>query len=82
MTKTERRVKWKRRLIYIPRLLAAGVTSLKIEGRLKSPEYVASVTQHYRAAIDATLADRFIQLSDAQAEEMELDFLSLLGVNL
>ena len=59
---------------YIPRLLAAGVTSLKIEGRLKSPEYVASVTQHYRAAIDATLADRFVQLSGPQAEEMELTF--------
>ena len=33
-------------------LAQAGVTSLKIEGRLKSPEYVASITRVYRAALD------------------------------
>jgi U32 family peptidase len=33
-------------------LMAAGVAALKIEGRLKSAEYVASATRHYRAAID------------------------------
>ena len=31
---------------------AAGVASLKIEGRLKSPEYVASITRVYRQALD------------------------------
>lgn len=36
----------------LPELIQAGVTSLKIEGRLKTPEYVASVTQVYRQAID------------------------------
>ncbi|MBL9137880.1 MAG: U32 family peptidase [Verrucomicrobiales bacterium] len=36
----------------LPDLLRAGVRSLKIEGRLKSPEYVASITRVYRAAID------------------------------
>ena len=30
----------------------AGVASLKIEGRLKSPEYVASITRVYRQALD------------------------------
>ena len=30
----------------------AGVRSLKIEGRLKTPEYVANITHHYRKAID------------------------------
>jgi putative protease len=39
----------------IPQLLAAGVTSLKIEGRLKTPEYVASVTRIYRKALDNAL---------------------------
>ena len=34
------------------RLIKAGVTSLKIEGRLKSPEYVACVTSIYRKYID------------------------------
>jgi putative protease len=34
------------------RLAEAGVASLKIEGRMKSPLYVASVTAHYRAILD------------------------------
>ncbi len=37
----------------IPELIAAGVCSFKIEGRLKTPEYVANITRHYRQAIDA-----------------------------
>ncbi len=36
----------------LPAILRAGVTCLKIEGRLKSPEYVAQVTRVYRDAID------------------------------
>jgi putative protease len=36
----------------IPELIRLGVMSFKIEGRLKTPEYVASVTQVYRHAID------------------------------
>jgi U32 family peptidase len=36
----------------LPELVRAGVASLKIEGRLKSPEYVASITKVYRAALD------------------------------
>ena len=36
----------------LPELVRAGVASLKIEGRLKSPEYVASVTKVYRQALD------------------------------
>ncbi|MBL9152909.1 MAG: U32 family peptidase [Verrucomicrobiales bacterium] len=48
----------------IPALLEAGVTSFKIEGRLKSPEYVAAVTRVYRRALDeagyrATPRDRY-----------------------
>ena len=39
-------------------LVAAGVSSLKIEGRMKSPEYVAVVTNTYRRAIDGELFDR------------------------
>ncbi len=42
----------------IPALLERGVVSFKIEGRLKSPEYVAAVCQVYRRAIDAALAHR------------------------
>jgi putative protease len=36
----------------LPELVRAGVASLKIEGRLKSPEYVANITQVYRRALD------------------------------
>jgi U32 family peptidase len=36
----------------LPELIRAGVASLKIEGRLKSPEYVASITRVYREALD------------------------------
>jgi putative protease len=39
----------------LPELLAAGVSCLKIEGRLKTPEYVANVTRVYREAIDHAL---------------------------
>ncbi|HWA10388.1 MAG TPA: U32 family peptidase [Opitutaceae bacterium] len=40
----------------LPALVRAGVASLKIEGRLKSPHYVASVTRVYRQALDALCA--------------------------
>ena len=36
----------------LPDLINAGVSCLKIEGRLKSPEYVANVTRVYRQALD------------------------------
>lgn len=40
----------------LPDLIRAGVTSLKIEGRLKSPEYVASITRVYRKTLDQAMA--------------------------
>ncbi len=40
----------------LPGLIQAGVASLKIEGRLKSPEYVANITRVYRRAVDAAMA--------------------------
>jgi putative protease len=36
----------------LPDLVKSGVSCLKIEGRLKSPEYVANVTKVYRDALD------------------------------
>ena len=39
-------------LPFLPSLQAAGVTSVKIEGRMKSPEYVATVTGIYRRHLD------------------------------
>src|SRR5437870_862276 len=37
----------------LPELSRLGIASLKIEGRLKSPEYVANITRIYREALDA-----------------------------
>ena len=36
----------------LPDLARVGVASLKIEGRLKAPEYVANITRIYRQALD------------------------------
>lgn len=69
----------------IPELLHAGVTSLKIEGRMKSPEYVQAVVGVYRAVIDRVEAaiDRdgidSVVASDApelRASEEEMNVLS------
>jgi putative protease len=40
----------------LPDLIQAGVASLKIEGRLKTPEYVANITRVYRQALDRCAA--------------------------
>ena len=37
---------------WIPKLIRSGVASLKIEGRMKSPEYVYTVTKIYRTLLD------------------------------
>jgi putative protease len=39
----------------LPDLVRAGVSSLKIEGRLKAPEYVASITRIYRQTLDKVM---------------------------
>lgn len=44
-------------LAVLPELVQAGVSCLKIEGRLKTPEYVAAVTKVYREALERALAD-------------------------
>ena len=45
-------------LEYIPFFINAGVKCLKIEGRMKSPEYVATVTRIYRKYIDLALSNK------------------------
>ncbi len=44
-------------LPYLPQLMQAGISSFKIEGRMKSAHYVASVVSVYRKAIDACWRD-------------------------
>ena len=42
---------------HIPEIIASGVSSLKLEGRMKSAYYVATVVKAYREAIDSYYAD-------------------------
>jgi putative protease len=58
----------------VPRLVELGVASLKIEGRLKTPEYVANITRSYRRAIDAALAGRPTEFARAEVHDMEMSF--------
>lgn len=53
----------------LPELVQAGVSSLKIEGRLKAPEYVANVTRVYRQALDrlVTNSDSALKLGNQPA---------------
>ena len=46
-------------LSHIPELIDAGVTSFKIEGRMKSAFYVATVVNAYKKALDAVYEGRF-----------------------
>jgi collagenase-like PrtC family protease len=53
-------------------LLDAGVTSFKIEGRLKDEAYVANVVSHYRRRLDQVLAER--GLKKASSGQSCIDF--------
>ncbi len=59
---------------HIPDLIEAGVCSLKIEGRLKTPEYVANIVGHYREAIDAAMLGRRLTWTEDSKREMEMSF--------
>ena len=55
-------------------LVQAGVACFKIEGRLKSAQYVAATTQTYRAALDAALEVRPFELSHEQSLALQQSF--------
>lgn len=54
----------------LPALCEAGVASLKIEGRLKSPEYVAVVADVYRRALDAIARGDFHPADKHEKEKL------------
>ncbi len=60
----------------IPKLIELGIRSFKIEGRLKTPDYVAAVTRVYRKAIDAALADQDLTrvITEDDRYELEMTF--------
>jgi putative protease len=55
----------------VPELVDLGVASLKIEGRLKGPAYVAAATELYRRAVDAAAAARGAGARAAAPSEAE-----------
>ncbi len=58
----------------VPQMIELGLASLKIEGRLKAPEYVASISAAYRRAIDEAWAGRTVDFPKPVVQEMELSF--------
>ncbi len=58
----------------VPQLIEVGLASLKIEGRLKTPEYVANVVQAYRTAIDHAVRGQTKTWTPEEQRQLELSF--------
>lgn len=58
----------------IPELIKLGLHSFKIEGRLKSPDYITAVTSVYRKAIDRALANHPSPASKEDKYRLEMTF--------
>lgn len=58
----------------IGKLIDIGVTSLKIEGRMKRPEYVYIATHLYRKAIDSYIKNGTINITDEDLYELKKVF--------
>jgi putative protease len=58
----------------IPELIKLGLHSFKIEGRLKSPDYITAVTTVYRQAIDRALAQQPAPASPDEKYRLEMTF--------
>jgi putative protease len=58
----------------IPELIKLGLHSFKIEGRLKSPDYITAVTSVYRKAIDRALANHPTPASKEDKYRLEMTF--------
>ena len=61
-------------LDFIPDLIKAGVKSFKLEGRMKTPEYVAIVTRIYRKYIDLALSDNEYVVNKNDLHDLMLAF--------
>ncbi|MFC2728621.1 MAG: U32 family peptidase [Centipeda sp. (in: firmicutes)] len=58
-------------LPYLDEVVDVGIDSLKIEGRMKSVHYVASVVKAYRMALDACLSDVPYEVQPEWLKELE-----------
>ncbi|MGM9533361.1 DUF3656 domain-containing U32 family peptidase [Intestinibacter sp.] len=54
----------------VDKIIESGVLSLKIEGRMKKPEYVATVINSYREAIDDYLENKKVKISTDTMEDL------------
>lgn len=59
---------------FLDQIVKSGVKSLKIEGRMKKPEYVAIVVKHYRDMLDLALQEKNSQISEDIKTELESAF--------
>ena len=57
-------------LEFIPFLVNAGVTSFKIEGRMKTPEYVATVTRIYKKYLDMALSSEDFKIDETDKKAL------------
>lgn len=58
-------------LRHVPRIVDAGVSCLKIEGRYKDADYVALTTRAYRQAVDDAVAGRELSVSSEQELQLQ-----------
>ena len=58
---------------HLPEMIKMGISSLKIEGRLRSSNYVAAASKTYRAAIDSYYSGNF-SINEEALKELELSF--------
>lgn len=56
----------------IPALMKLGVKSFKVEGRLKSPDYVAQVAHSFRSVIDRTVSQNVLSDKELQSEKNKM----------
>lgn len=57
-------------LEYLPQLVNAGVSCLKIEGRMKTPEYVATVTRIYRKYLDLAIKGESFEIDATDKKDL------------
>ena len=57
-------------LDYLPQLVNAGVSCLKIEGRMKTPEYVATVTRIYRKYLDLAISGQNFEIEEHDKKDL------------
>jgi len=57
-------------LEYLPYLVNAGVSCLKIEGRMKTPEYVATVTRIYRKYLDLAITGQNFEINSQDKKDL------------